>query len=405
MPPYHACLTFFFTKIIPKFSETRISTVIQRKTHFSYHLQLSTMSEALSQSNKTHHSKEHPLRTTNISQWSFSSVIFFVYILSVCVILFTLSEIQYLYSPRSPPPSSSRNCTHELKALEEELPALDEKLSDAVTFLPLKDLRYAETAQQGNTWFMSSMSDTHKEGEVQYQQYPSPASDGKLLCLKGRDIHDGVRNSYAFAWPDGLPRNATLLKGLTFVSYNHYSYDNIWHGLSAMVPFVAWHLRAGQRAKPARWVLYHWGELRVKMGPWLTSLMEATFGGSVDVEDFSQFGDEGVACFEKVVVMRHYEGGMSRDRRLEVYDMMRCKAREYCNVSTEGIGAEVIIGMTMLMRTGPRSFRNESAVVGIFQRECQKVESCRLAVAYANNLTTLCEQVSAALCAKFAFLI
>ncbi|XP_034702437.1 uncharacterized protein LOC117927134 [Vitis riparia] len=336
---------------------------------------------------------------TNISHWSFCSPKLFVYILAACVILLILFQIQYLDSPGSPSSSSpSWPLIHSWKAVSQERPncshellALAEKLSDAVTFLPLKDLRYAQTAQQGHTWFMSSLYDTHVEGEVQYQQYPSAASRGRLLCIKGRDTHDGARNSYALAWTDALPRNATFLTGLTFVSYNHYDYDNIWHGLSAMVPFVAWHLRDGQCAVPARWVLYHWGELRIKMGPWVKSLMEVTFGGSMNMEEFGDSGDEGVACFEEAVVMRHNEGGMSRERRLEVYDMMRCKAREYCNVRNEGRGLAVI-GLTMLMRTGARSFRNESAVVGIFQRECGKVEGCNLTVAYAHNLT-FCQQV------------
>ncbi|GAV79702.1 hypothetical protein CFOL_v3_23165 [Cephalotus follicularis] len=107
-------------------------------------------------------------------------------------------------------------------------------LSHSVTFLPLKDLRYADKALQGRKWFMSSLYDTHEEGEVQYQHFPSESSKGRLLCLKGRHTHDGSWNSYALAWPNALPHNATLVNGLTFVSYNHYNYDNIWHGLSAM---------------------------------------------------------------------------------------------------------------------------------------------------------------------------
>lgn len=276
------------------------------------------------------------------------------------------------------------------------------KLQEAVTFLPLKDLRYSSKALEGHTWFMSSMLDTHEKGEVQYQEFPSKASKGRVLCLQGRDTHDGSWNSYALAWPQALPPNATLMKGLTFVSYNHYNYDNIWHGLSAVVPFVAWHLKNKCLALPKRWVLYHWGELRTTMGPWLSSLMEATFGEPLNIEKF----DDGVeggnntspACFERAVVMRHNEGGMSREKRLQVYDLLRCKARVFCNVSLEGRLSEVnekgfpVIGMTMFMRTGPRSFKNQTAVIGIFSKACRKVEGCRLMVAYANNLT-FCEQV------------
>ncbi|KAL6329629.1 hypothetical protein AAG906_022850 [Vitis piasezkii] len=273
---------------------------------------------------------------TNISHWSFCSPKLFVYILVTCVILLILFQIQYLDSPGSPSSSSPSwplihswnavpNCSHELQALAE-------KLSDAVTFLPLKDLRYAQTAHQGHTWFMSSLYDTHVEGEASMHQ--------------GTDTHDGARNSYALAWPNALPRNATVLTGLTFVSYNHYNYDNIWHGLSAMMPFVAWHLRQGQCAVPTRWVLYHWGELRMKMGPWVKSLMQATFGGSVNIEEFGDSGDEGVACFEEAVVTRHNEGGMSRERDWKADNADENRAR---------------------------SFRNESAVVGIFQRSLDDI--------------------------------
>jgi hypothetical protein len=135
------------------------------------------------------------------------------------------------------------------------------------------------------------------------------------------------------------------------------------------------------------------------MGPWLRTLTGATFGGAPYTESFEGVNDGQPLCFEKAVVMRHNEGGMSRDRRTETYDLMRCKARMYCNVSLEGRIPEVnkqglpVIGMTLFMRTGSRSFTNESAVIGIFEKECAKVDGCRLMVAYSNNLT-FCEQVS-----------
>ncbi|GAB2267998.1 hypothetical protein Dimus_002975 [Dionaea muscipula] len=281
-----------------------------------------------------------------------------------------------------------------------ELDSMAEKLRSSVTFLPLKDLRYADAALNGHTWFMSSLYDTHVEGEVQYQKFPSESSQGRILCIKGHDTHDGSWNYYALAWPGFLPRNATLLKGLTFVSYNHYNYDNIWHGLSSVVPFVAWHLKNGCKVRPARWVLYHWGELRTKMGVWLRTLMEATFDGHVYIEGFKDDGlddgDGGIpVCFEEAVVMRHNEGGMSREKRMEVYDLMRCKARVYCNVSKTQERTErgsPVIGMTMFMRTGPRSFRNQSEVIDIFRKACAEVDGCRSSVAYSSNLT-FCEQV------------
>ncbi|KAL6517617.1 hypothetical protein OROMI_033318 [Orobanche minor] len=290
-------------------------------------------------------------------------------------------------------PIQDYSCSQELKTMVS-------KLQESVTFLPLKDLRYSNKALEGHTWFMSSTHDTHEKSQVQYQEFPSK---GRVLCLKGKDTHDGSWNSYALAWPQALPPNATLMKGLTFVSYNHYNYDNIWHGLSAVVPFVAWHLKNKCSAPPLRWVLYHWGELRIKMGPWISSLMEATFGEPLNIEKFdtgdgNESTDNYPACFERAVVMRHNEGGMSRDKRLQVYDFLRCKARSFCNVSSEDGESQVyedgfpVIGMTMFMRTESRSFKNESSVIRIFSKACRKVSGCRLTVAYANNLT-FCEQV------------
>ncbi|KAL9244799.1 hypothetical protein vseg_018525 [Gypsophila vaccaria] len=270
-------------------------------------------------------------------------------------------------------------------------------LRTSVTFLPLKDLRYTKTALKGHTWFMSTMLDTQtKEGEVQYQKFPSNASNGRVLCLKGHDTHDGSWNYYALAWPKTLPYNATFMKGLTFVSYNHYNYDNIWHGLSSIFPFVAWHIRNNEcRVVPNRWVLYHWGELRTKMSLWLSLLLEATFDTKVSIEGFNGIKDEQSICFEEAVVMRHNEGGMSRQRRMETYDFIRCKARVFCNiiqVSHNKVDNNKVIGLTMFMRKGPRSFKNDTLVVDIFKNECVKFKGCRFLVAYSNNLT-FCDQV------------
>lgn len=306
---------------------------------------------------------------------------------SILILLICLSIFFFFQIPSLQFPLSIKNDVHSLSGDLES--STNEKLRHAVTFLPLKDLRYSRTALQGHTWFMSSMYDTHEEGEVQYQQFPSNASKGRVLCMKGHDTHDGSWSYYALAWPEALPHNATLMKGLTFVSYNHYDYNNIWHGISAVFPFVAWHMK-NECKLPSRWVLYHWGELRTTMNLWLSLVLQATFDGPVNIERFEGVEDERPVCFEEAVVMRHNEGGMSRQRRMETYDLMRCKARKFCNVS---VGSRVDeIGMTLLMRTGARSFKNDTAVVDIFKSECNKFKNCRLLVAYSNNLT-FCEQV------------
>lgn len=234
-----------------------------------------------------------------------------------------------------------------------------------------------------------------------YFTFAVQASGGRVLCFRGHDTHDGAWNSYALAWPDTLPQNSTLMDGITFISYNHYDYHNIWHGLSAMMPFVAWHIKS-QCAAPKRMILYHWGELRGSVAPWVKTLLEATFSSQFDIVNFDGVARQGddedhdsPFCFEEAVVMRHNEGGMSRDKRMETYDLMRCKARMYCNVSSlQGRRSRGLkIGMTMLMREGTRAFRNPLTVVGIFEKECKKVEGCKLLVAYPHNLT-FCEQVS-----------
>ncbi|KAJ0247323.1 Uncharacterized protein HA466_0167510 [Hirschfeldia incana] len=317
--------------------------------------------------------------------------------LNVLCLIFTIFVLLQIWSfhitlqPTLLPPSLLTYLNHQQQQPEvsdKETAYLVEKLRQSVTFLPLKDLRFSNKPLEGHTWFMSSFYDSQTKGEVQYQEFPSESSKGRLLCLKGFDDHDGSWNYYALAWPQAIPVNASLKKGLTFVSYNHYDYSNMWHGLSSMVPFVAWSLRSGCE-KPQRWVLYHWGELRFNMGNWLNEIIRATYGQEPEI---LHFVDENTpVCFEKAVVMRHNEGGMSRERRIEVFDLIRCKARNYCNISSSET-SRPRIGMTLLMRTGPRSFKNVSAVTNIFKRECKRVEGCELKVAYSNNLT-FCEQV------------
>lgn len=266
-------------------------------------------------------------------------------------------------------------------------------LRESVTFLPLKDLRYAKTAMEGNTWFMSSFNDTYEENESEYLYFPSQASRGRLLCIKGHDSKDGTKNSYALAWSESLPDSAMLLQGLTFVSDNYYDYGNLWHGMSAMVPFVGWSMKNGC-LKPTRWVLFHWGEVRDRIGLWVKNLMDANFGEAV-VEGF---GREEPYCFEKAVVMRHSLGSMGKERKLEVSNVLRCKARKFCGMNPIGRGKEVnergeiVIRLTLLMRKGSRSFKNATAVSNIFARECSKVEGCILKVAQSEDLS-FCDQV------------
>lgn len=91
-------------------------------------------------------------------------------------------------------------------------------------------------------------------------------------------------------------------------------------------------------------------------------------------------------------------GGMGKEKKLQVFDLLRCKARRFCGINPGGRGREVnekgepIIRLTLLMRRGSRSFKNVSAVIDIFARECARVEGCLLKVAQSEDLS-FCDQV------------
>jgi hypothetical protein len=324
------------------------------------------------------HSKIHAPATKAFSFPNISSLknSLFLVTFFICILIF----IQYeaLQSPLqfSWPLMVSRLFDQDLASM----------LRDSVTFIPLKDLRFAKQPESGHTWFMSSINDTFEPNESEYLYFPSNSSKGRLLCLSAHDRHDGTKNYYAFAWREALPHNATLLPGLTYVSDTYYDHNNLWHGLNAIVPFIRWNMRKGC-VEPARWVLFHWGELRAEMGKWVKSVSEATIG-EIEVETFK--GIKGPTCFEEAVVFRHNHGAMSKARVREVYDRIRCKAREFCKVEMEKNRDNV--QMTLFLRTGARSFKNESAVVSVFEEECRKAGSCSFKVEKTDNLS-FCDQV------------
>lgn len=119
------------------------------------------------------------------------------------------------------------------------------KLQDSVTFLPLKDIRFAKTAVERNTWFMSSEWHIWRK-RIPLSLFPLISIQGKAAGAPQKEWQKRcTKNSYALAWPEGLPNSTTLLKGLTFVSDTFYDYKNLWHGLTAMFPFVGWSMKNG----------------------------------------------------------------------------------------------------------------------------------------------------------------
>lgn len=236
---------------------------------------------------------------------------------------------------------------------------------------------------------MSSINDTVEDNMPLYVHFPSKETNGRVLCLAGNDSSNGTKNSYALAWRDSLPHGATLLGGFTVVSDTFYDHSNLWHGQSAVLPIVGWYKIKG--VEPTRFILYHKGELRSNMGNWVQSVVDSVFGKRISYETFDDGSQPHPTCFEDAVVFRHNEGGMPKLERREAYDLIRWRARKRCNISTTP-RSPATFGLTLFLRKGARSFKNDSAVIEVFKKECDKVGGCKLGVASPDNLS-FCDQV------------
>ncbi|TVU05721.1 hypothetical protein EJB05_48900, partial [Eragrostis curvula] len=267
-----------------------------------------------------------------------------------------------------------------------------DRLRASVTFLPLQDSR-----KRGAASFISALNDSSEpEGEAKNLVFPSATSSGRVLCVSAPPRSDAA--TYALAWRDALPHGAALRPGLTFVSESSYDYRNLWHGLSALVPFASWHARSGCGARPpARWALFLHGAVRTGVSGWLASLAEAATGAEMEVETFSDA--PGPVCFEQAVVFRRQMEGLSRERLRAAYDFMRCKARAHCGVAdvsmkagSDGAGDAPSPRVTILFRRGARAFKDEAAVARVFEKECARVAGCAVTAVHSDNLT-FCDQV------------
>ncbi|KMZ71967.1 hypothetical protein ZOSMA_171G00470 [Zostera marina] len=334
-----------------------------------------------------------------VSRSCFFFIIFFVVIAIVFLQTHALKKPLVSLSTSSSSPSSSSaswesdaSATVGIKDCARKLENATSRLQNMVKFLPLKDLRFAGKPMYGHTWFMSSINDTIEDNMPLYIHFPSNHTNGRVLCLAGNDRSNGTKNSYALAWRDSLPHGAKLLGGLTIVSDTFYGHNNLWHGQSAVLPIVGWYNM--KKVEPARFVLYHKGELRSSRGKWVQSVVDIVFGKRIAYETF----DDGrtqprrhPTCFEEAVVLRHNEGGMPKLKRREVYDLIRKSARKHCNISNTSRSPRTV-GLTLFLRKGSRSFKNDSAVIEVFKKECDKVGGCKLGVISPDNLS-FCDQV------------
>jgi hypothetical protein len=150
-------------------------------------------------------------------------------------------------------------------------------------FKPLKDTRFPGLSDTDTNWFMSGLRG-RKEGGGHPEAFDLPRDDpsDRILCLRGRNIRDGTKNSYGLFHPSALPPYATLLNGTTWVNDNYWDYKNLWHGMGAVVNIGMWHTR-NECIKPDRMLLYHWGEFRNSSTKWLFSLLHAIVGSEMAV--------------------------------------------------------------------------------------------------------------------------
>ncbi|GLJ46710.1 hypothetical protein SUGI_0984730 [Cryptomeria japonica] len=277
-------------------------------------------------------------------------------------------------------------------ALKRQMDILGDHLRRSVEFLPLRDPNMVFFDEKYRTWFMSTVWEKLEDGKPEHSVYPSEGSNGKILCLKGRHKRNGTLNSYAFAWPNYLPPNSSLVRGLSFISDSHYDYENPWHSMISLIVSAAWRME-NQCEVPERFVLYRNGELVTSMGSYIKTLLLAVLDRNVPVEDLS---DHDPVCFEKAVVYRRGLGHTSVEKKIAMFDMIRCKARKFCNISESQriIDGIRTINVTLVSRTGARSFKNESVVASVIAKECKKVPGCRFRLLRIGNMS-FCEQVEA----------
>ncbi|KAG0580919.1 hypothetical protein KC19_4G210700 [Ceratodon purpureus] len=258
------------------------------------------------------------------------------------------------------------------------------------TFLPMKDVEQPGMSDNDTNWFMSRLrgrSITPGSGET--FDLPMDDPEGRVLCVRGNDDHDGTKNGYGLFQKKAMPRNSIFRRGTTFIADNYWDYNNIWHSMSALANFGTWRLE-NQCSYPDRLVLYHMGELVTSMGSWITHVLQAAFMKNIPIET-GLSGVNSMICFERAVIQRRGLGKVDTTHINALFDMLRCKSRRYCGIkrpARKSSSMEVLV----LTRSGPRAFTNESGVAAVVHKECSKVPGCVTRMLNAANLT-FCEQV------------
>nr|PNR44287.1 hypothetical protein PHYPA_016671 [Physcomitrium patens] len=266
------------------------------------------------------------------------------------------------------------------------------KFNPENTFLPLKDVKESGLSDTDTNWFMSGLRWTPKLGNGETFDLPKDDSKGRILCVRGRDMQDGTKNGYGLFKKRRLPRGAIFREHTTFIADNYWDYNNPWHSMSALANFITWRLE-NSCSTPDRLLLYHAGELVTSMGPWISHVMQAAFMKFIPIETLeSTHGSNSPVCFERAVIQRRGLGKVDKVHINAAFDVLRCKARAYCGVKRSADRSAASVEVLLFMRTGPRSFQNETAVANTVRSECAKYPSCNMRVVNSANLT-FCEQV------------
>lgn len=291
---------------------------------------------------------------------------------------------------RSPP--IQKNPIQLMSPPEKIVSTKNDKLSEFKpenTFLPMKDVEQPGMSDKDTNWFMSRLRGrSTSQGNGETFDLPLDDPDGRVLCVRGNDEHDGTKNGYGLFQKKAMPRNSIFRRGTTFIADNYWDYNNIWHSMSALTNFGTWRLE-NKCSYPDRLVLYHMGELVTSMGSWITHVLQAAFMKNIPIE--TGLNDAKSICFERAVIQRRGLGGVNTTHINALFDMLRCKTRRYCGIkrpARKSSRVEVLI----LTRSGPRAFKNETGVAAVVHNECSKVPGCVTRMLNAANLT-FCEQV------------
>ena len=292
-----------------------------------------------------------------------------------------------------------RSVENTIDSMRANQQSLDRSL---VEFRPLKETSNNGGALVNDTKFYHYFLSVYKtkgfeEGPPEIFIYPStkdPISHGRLLCIRGNNTSKGSQNHYAFAYMGTLPPSASMVLGTTLISDSTFDFVNPWHSMFNLFQFLLWKVESktslGQCPHVSHLLLFHHGEYRTSVGPWISNLLKAfSFPTSV-----LPLNSNNPVCFEQAIVSRRGIASMERPLRRRMYDEARCQAQASCGVIVPPRDTSSLpqVRITLMIRAGGRSFKNEEAWKRVVKEQCEKAKDCNWSTMYVANLN-FCEQV------------